>query len=379
MLVGLLLLAGCAAFSPTEPTASPTPSATPTASPTLAPTASPTPAATATPFMSRLREALRYVGPVTSSIAFTDWVTTKAGAGAERLTGRSQLGDKTRALRSETTLAGFGLRFLGAHQTDWGFDAFDLEWDLLVQPVSGPPIWVLRFPEDFGLTRFREHLDDHGFFEESLPEGVLRTHALDLEAAWTGSTELAILNTGLMADGRTVVLSSGEAAVREMLVNGPVDGTDGPTRAAAELLEEPAGAVLLIGSDTCVRLADGLEAASDEVRDSADAVLTRAGRLAAYEALAIGYSRAADPIGRIVVAYRAADRAATDLAGRRLLARDGMSLRSGVPYAGAAFHLDDASLADGAIVLKVAPRDDRPAALLGLVPPHDMLFALCPG
>ena len=82
----------------------------------------------------------------------------------------------------EATLAGYGLRFLGAHQTDWGFDAFDLEWDLLIQPVSGPPIWVLRFQEGFDLRPFSGHLDDHGFFVEPLAQGVLRTHALDLDA-----------------------------------------------------------------------------------------------------------------------------------------------------------------------------------------------------
>lgn len=362
-----LAAAGCITRAPATPP--PTPTAIPAA--TASPSPSPIPVA------GRLGEALAYVPPVTSSVSFTDWVTLKAGVGAAKVTGASSFGAKADVLETESTLAGYGLRFIGAHRDDWGFDAMDLEWDLLIIPVSGAPIWVLRFPKGFDLRPIERHMDQRGFGSVALPGGRLRAHALDPDASWTASTELGILNTAFLADGQTLVLSPSQAPVREMLAAGPVDGMGTTARRVANLLGSPAAATMLIGTDTCADIAAGLPPSPADLRATIDKELGAAGPLHAYDALAIGYTRAAPVIGRIVIGYDDPATEAADFSGRTTLVRSGTSTRSGKSYGDTIFTLAKARQEAGSMVFEVTPRDDQPARLFDLVIDRDMLFALC--
>jgi hypothetical protein len=341
------------------------------------PTAVPSPTPSPVPIPGHLGEALAFVPPITSSVSFTDWTALKTGVGAARLTGTSSFSAKAAALKNEATPAGFGLRFLGAHRYDWGFDVMDLDWDLLVIPVSGPPVWALRFRDGFDLGPFKHHLDDRGFKRETVQGGQLFTHPLDAQASWVSSTELAILNTALLADRRTAVLSSDEAPVRDILQHGPVDGLIASGRRVADLLGTPAAMTMLLGHQTCSDLVAGLPTSPGELRAGIDAELRSAGTLHAYDALAISYSRADQVIGRIVMGYDDAAAASADVAGRTTLAQTGTSIASGGTYADTVFTLAHAAAEDGTIVFDVSPGDDQPARLFAMVDDRDMLFASC--
>jgi hypothetical protein len=93
--------------------------------------------------------------------------------------------------------------------------------------------------------------------------------------------------------------------------------------------------------------------------------------------LAISYRRADEAIGRIVIAYDDPSTATGDFAARTVLAREGTSTRTRGSYGDTLFKLAKARQEPGSIVFDVAPRDDKPALLFGMIFDRDMLFALC--
>ncbi len=97
-----------------------------------------------------------------------------------------------------------------------------------------------------------------------------------------------------------------------------------------------------------------------------------------WTALGVGYERPDwDPVGRVAMGFLSPDHAQADLAPRSALAREGISLRTGRPYAEAVFALDGSEVTGDTLVLDVSPTDDRPQRLFQMLQARDMTFAGC--
>jgi hypothetical protein len=388
----LLIVAACS--SQPSPTPTPSPSPAPTQTAPATPSPPPTPAVAGS-----LGEALSLVGPIPRTIWFMDWAALRSSVGAEDLTGASAFEDKFRAIRNDSTLGGFGLTDLATHAADWGFDVFDLDWEAAVQ-AGGPIVWTLRLRDGFDPAVLVAKLDAYGFAAEQLPRGILRTGTMaNLRQGTRLLGNPTFLNTGLLDDGRTLVLSFGGAdEVRSVLTEGPQAVADLSVLSVAGLLGAPIMAAILVG-DTCHDVAGTLAQVPADVRVVIDAQLAGAGPLAAYNVLAVSYARAAGvTAGRIVMGYPEEGQAEADLEGRRTLAANGISLLSRdasalLHYADRSFVLVNARTAERSIVLEVgAPTfatptpnagtiilvtDFLPRGLVALVARHDLLFAAC--
>ena len=401
VLVSLAVLTACG-----SPTSSEEPSGRPSVGGDVGPSS--TPALTTTPSQAvpsvgdipgSLGDALALAGPLVRRVYFTDWAAIRVAAGAKALVGTSAFEDKAEAIRNDVTLAGFGVRFLRSQAIDWGFDVFDLDWEALVQVPDGR-LWVLRFREGYDTTRLTTLLDERGFSNETLAHGVLRTLS---RSEFAGLKPLSLLqspdfaNTGFLGDGRTLVLSAAlPEVVRADVSDGPQPIVDLSLIATAALLEGPVAAILEVG-DICGLVTHGPLAGmlgNKAMRE----MLARAGPLHAPNALGIGYAWQPDVHGRIVLGYAIEADAAADLAGRRLLAGEGLGLSS-VPYRIDHFSLIDARAEGHAIVLDVGrselptptasagppagspgpltPSERLPRGLIGLGLIPDYVFAMC--
>lgn len=400
-----LTLAGCAAQTTPSPSPSPAEASAPIPSPAASPAALPSPTAGLT-VSGSLGEALTHAGPIPTSVSFTDWAAIKASSGAPDLTGESPLEDKLRAIRNEASFGGFGLREIRTHAADWGFDVMDLAWE--AQVSGSGTFWILRLREGFDLARLTDKLDAYGFATEQLPRGTLRVGTIaNLTQGGRRSSNVAFLHTGVLDDGRTLVLSSlGDPErgdpVRQILTDGPRAVADLSAQSVAGLLDGPHVASILVGWDCRQLVAQGFASVSPEVRAEIDLQLAAAGPLTAYNALAIGYGRDPDLHGRVVMGYAEAGQAQADLVGRRLLAETGISAstRSAtVPlhYSDRLFTLASASVAERAIILDLAPAAEQvpvpvpvpssggsllptesfPRRLAEMVLSRDLLFAAC--
>lgn len=381
-----LIVSGCASQATPGPSATPTSTPTQTSTATASPSSSPAVAGS-------LGEALAVAGPIPRSIDFTDWAAIRASVGAEELTGASAFEDKARAIRNEATLGGFGVRDLRTHAADWGFDIFDLDWEAAVQS-AGLVLWILRPREGFDPVLLTAKLEAYGFATEQLPRGVLWTGPLgSLRQGTRILNNTAFLNTGLLDDGRTLVLSFGGAdEVRAILADGPQPVADLSVLSVASVLDGPTVASIEAG-DSCAGIAQAYAGLSGDLPADVDELLAAAGPLGHYNALAAGYRRTPTTTARIVMGYPEAGQAEADLAGRRSLAENGISAATRVRYAERLFVLADARVEDRAIVLDLAPvvletptpnqsaitlvDDFLPRFLIGMVARRDMLFATC--
>lgn len=376
------------------PTTASTPDATSSAEPTATRAPEPTMAASsaAPPPTTHLADAAAFMPPGAQQLFFTNWSAIKRAIGAEDVTSKSPLEERIAVslatIKPEAAPSGFGSRHLRTHADLWGFDTMDLEWEATVQEPRGSPTRVLRFREGFDLAPVAARFDERDFSTEHLEGGaVLRSHEMDLSQDWITGSELAILNTAFLDDGRTLVASSDPEAVRAVVAEVIDQGAKTlPVLAVIGLLEGASAAIVLSGDDTCDHFApfalepDSLERAQQE--------LAAAGPLSRYSALGVGYSTGWHPDGRILFAYADPEAAAADLSGRANLAKEGTSVRFGRPYAETAFTLEAAELqaADdtggrggSALTLRVAPTNEMPRRLFDMVIGRDMLFAACTG
>jgi hypothetical protein len=285
VVVVALLVAAC--NSQTLPSTTASPPASPPSSPGASEAAIAAPSSTPPTASGSLGEALALVGPIPQEINFTDWAAIRASVGAADLTGASSFEDKAGAIRNDVTLAGFGLTELETHATDWGFDVFDLEWEAAVWTPRAPLIWVLRMRPGFDLASLTAKLDEYGFATEQLPHGVLRTGTMDrLLQGERPLRNISFLNTGLLDDGRTLVLSSqgGERgdAVRALLTSGLQPVADPSVLSVGQLLDAPLAASFSIGLDCRVVVDQAFVGAPADVRAAVDEQLVEAGPLSAY-------------------------------------------------------------------------------------------------
>jgi hypothetical protein len=328
---------------------------------------------------SNVSELITYVPPTATSIGFTDWGRIKSSQDAEDVTGASPMDAKLQVAlatgKDEALASGFGLAHLRDHYETWAFDAMDLDWEATIQG-DGPPLFVLRFRDGFDLAPVSALFDSRGFSTASVPGATLRSHEMVLHEDWLTSTEFGILNTALLDDDRTLVLSLDADQVRDVAAHHgqypDLPGLD----ATAAALDGASAALFLPGLGTCL----GFTPLPFDIGDplaSPDLSQPTAG-LQPYAALGIGYGRPGwSPVGRISFGYLDGATAAADLAGRRKLAETGDSQRVGQPIADALFTVADAHVDGATLTLEAAPVNGRPRHLFDMVFTRDMVFAGC--
>jgi hypothetical protein len=348
-----------------------------------APAAGQSPSA-APPQAPHLDELMRYVIPEVTTAGFTDWSAIRRSQGTQDLTGASPLDAKLPTLMatstSEAAASGFALQHMRTHHDEWGWDAFDLDWEATLS-LDGPPLFVLRFREGTDLARIQALFDERGFTTEALDGAVLRSREMDLSQDWLRGTEFAILNTAFLDDGRTLVLSASDEGVRKVVDWLADPGALPPVwNAPADALAGASAAFLLFGPGTCGGFmplpmpGQSLE----EIRRQLEELMA-GDPLGTFWAMGVGYGDTFPARGRIAFGYLTADEATADLPARRRLAEEGISLVTGQPYAETVFAVEDATTRDATLLLEVAPADDIPRRLFQMIFARDMLFASCSG
>lgn len=346
-------------------------------------------------FTSPLHEVLELVPALVTSpmISFTDWSLIKTYTGMESITSGSS--EEERLALLQTTLkdqydpSGYALTLPTKHAEQWGFDKTDLAWEANVLTRELPPMYVLKFRSGFDFEPLIALFQKREFEEIEVHGATLFTHELDLSVEWVRVAELGIHNTALIPEEHLAILSSSPRAVEALLAtrSGVLSSLFETPAAVATVnrLGETAGAILLLGLDTCLGFTQSPlldligEVPEAEVVEKLKALVAETPQLFPYEALGVGYRTEVDrPIGRIVFHYSVAEAAAADLPLRQTLAEGGFSQHYEAPYSEAFFTLVEA-VADGQdLVFTVRPANDQPKRLFQMVVYRDMTFAGCP-
>ena len=332
-----------------------------------------------------LSEALRLAPPETTVLFFTDWARIKSAKGLDILT--SSIPDEFRIpamielTRDEAVFAGFALsRFIG-HAEAWGFDSSDLAWE--AQYIAdGLPVNVLRFREGFALAPFEALLDERGFEARAYRDATIRSHEMDLRADWLRTTDLAILNNALLPDSDTLVLSNDVTALETALDRfadvHPNAVAATPAGAIVAEIGDAHSVAIEIGTEACQQYDARLRAGGP--LDSAELV-EAVGPLESWAAMAMATYRGPDreATARLLLAFpgSTAEVLAAELAARERLAREGLSMRSGEPYADTMFKVSDASAAGDIVDIGLVPLDGSLATFLRAALTRDMVAAAC--
>ncbi len=340
-----------------------------------------------------LLEALAYVPSDSepASLDFVDWAQLRELHGGAHLTGDSPLAERQRLMLeiagAEAATMPLGFDRLAAWRDTWGWGNADLEWEARVYGEFA----VMRFGEHWDTSRFDDALDGFDYTAHRLggitlyePDPVAQVpwqlrfanmHGLDIHGQ--AVTEPMVW-VALDEDTRTVVFGrSAEAGtiLRDGTVARPTEVAERGFGRAASALGTPVAASIIDGEVACSETTMGwLEGAA---RRAAAAVAP----LHRYEALAVGYTRAAvdtPPQGRYVFAYPDATQAHDDLAGRQVLVEEGNPFNDNFSrYDEAAFGLSDARVVGSRLVLDVAPVNDEPVHVMRQVRTTPILFATC--
>jgi len=342
-----------------------------------------------------LHEVLATVPAAVTSpmISFTNWTLIKAYTGAESVTSESseeaRLALLTSTFKGQYDPSGYAPTRPAKHAEQWGFDKTDLAWEANVNTRELPPIYCLKFRPGFDFEPLIALFLEREFVSEQVHGATLFTHELDLSAEWARVAELAIHNTALIPEERLAILSSSPEALKVLLLTrqGELAALSETPAAVATVdrLGEAAGAMLLLGLDTCLGftqnpLVDLIgEVPNEEIVEKLKAVVAETPTLFPYEALGVGYRTEENhSIGRIVFHYPTAEAAAADLPLRRALAVSGFSQSREAPYSEIFFTLVDAVTDEENLVFAVLPVHDQPKRLFQMVLYRDMAFAGCP-
>jgi len=346
-------------------------------------------------FTSPLREVLALVPALVTSpmISFTDWSLIKAYTGMEAVTSRSS--EEERLALLQTTLkdqydpSGYAPTLPSRHAEQWGFDKTDLSWEANILSRELPPTYVLKFRSGFDFEPLIALFQKREFVQEQVHGATLLTHELDLTADWVRVAELSIHNTALIPEEHLAILSSSPGAVEALLQTrqgGLASLSENPAAVATvDRLGETAGAMLLLGMDTCLGFTQSPlldligQVPTEEVVEKLKALVAETPQFFPYEALGVGYRTEVDrPIGRIVFHYSVAEAAAADLPLRQTLAEGGFSVSREASYSEVFFTLEKASVEKEDVVLTVLPINNQPRRLFEMILYRDMIFAGCP-
>ena len=325
-------------------------------------------------------------------IQFTDWAMIKSLTGMESVTSESPIEDRIalakRVSQDHAAGSAFALTHLREHADAWGFDTTDLEWEAHVVSRELPPVYVLKLREGFDFAPVAARFIERGFVQTESHDAVVFTHTLDVRIEWVRTTELSIHTTAYLEAESLLVLSSHLGAVEAFLATGASRSSSleasQHVRAAVEHLNDPTGAILLIGAGTCGGFtARPILELLTELPDEGTiaelkATIEEAPALFPYRVLAAGYRYEDDyPVGSFVFEYDSAEAATADLPIRRALAEGGTSLTYEKPISEAYFTLLEASVEDRAIILDVAPVNNQPQRLFRTLLYLDAPFAGC--
>jgi len=337
---------------------------------------SPTPDTAGAP----LAEAVTFAPPGASAILFTDWAATKAAHGYQDVTSRSPLEQRMDAMsdlgRTEALFARFAIDRFATHADAWGWDTTDLAWEAFYL-LDGPPVAVLRLRDGFDVTPVIDHFDERSFSTEVYGDATIRSHAMDISADWITDSAFGILNTAILDDGRTFVLSSGLDGVKAALDARHVNSFRAPpARVVADHLGSPLSAAIDVGPGACAAYDPRTDPSGSTIND---VLLAEVGPLQAWEALGVGTYRdqAGTAVGRYTFEYPTVAAALTDQAGRARLADAGFSTRAQRPLLETVFRLVTFGVEDSAVTLDVAPLDDTSRRLQQAFFSRDMVFATC--
>jgi len=116
---------------------------------------------------SPLAEAISFAPADATLLNFTDWSAIKRYEGAENISSRSSMDDRIDLLMSTTrgqaAASGFALPYMEQQAALWGWDSTDLLWEATITTAGGPPVYVLRLPDDFDMDGLVARFEERGF------------------------------------------------------------------------------------------------------------------------------------------------------------------------------------------------------------------------
>jgi hypothetical protein len=155
--------------------------------------------------------------------------------------------------------------------------------------------------------------------------------------------------------------------------------------AAIDGLGQVAAAFVALGSEACFISGDDFMSSlaggqiSEEQLAQMKERFQQLEDLHVYDVLGVGYRyEDKDLIGLIVMHYPDEADAQADLEARQQMAQEGISVQMMQPYSEALFSLDDASVEENNLILRVSPANELPRRLFQMVIRRDMGFAACP-
>ncbi len=332
---------------------------------------------------SELSGALASAPSDASEVLYTNWALIKKYEGAEDLTSQSSLDRRKEFIlaltKDQAGASGYAISRFLQHADAWGWDSTDLVWEITLTR-DAPPAYVLRFRDNFDFALITRRFNERGFTQSQHNGATIYSHEMDVKADWLRQTEFAILNTAVLADDKTLILSTTIDNVKAILDarrdRGRSLAGDEAFSATADRLGEVAAATLSRSAEVCASLAQVVPA---RLPNSLKMLLDQLSPLHAYSVLGIGYRyEDGEPIGLLVLHYASADDAQADLESRKRLAEDGYSLRVGRLYSEAILTLEAATVEGSDIVLRVNPVNNMPRRLIELGFTRDLLFAACP-
>ncbi|MBA2557595.1 MAG: hypothetical protein H0V12_09685, partial [Chloroflexi bacterium] len=291
---------------------------------------------------AHLGGALAFAPAHAPLLLFTDWALIRQYEGL----GEPGQGDREEdqiALGSsiaggQTAPSTFAFAELFRHAEVWGWDTTDLQWEATIGYDDGP-LYVLHFPDGFNLAAVEARFVERGFERAEHRGWPLYSSELDLSADWLTGSELSIVNTAILADQQTLVISRSPENVLAAL-DARADTSDAllgqpGAREAAEQLGGVAGAALQVGLETCDRFFPS-PTFGRPPQDSFDLLERLAElQLAPYEALALGYRYDGErAVGLVAMRYGFPfeESAELDLLPRAEIAETGLSALDGEPY-----------------------------------------------
>ena len=332
-------------------------------------------------------------GSASVTVYFTDWTVLKSYVGFDAASQQSPE-DAENAISSSLGHGQAAASAFGANRPDeaalWGWRSSDLQWEANFTNGTAMSVYVLKFSPGFQFGPLVPLFEQRGFTQTESHGVTVYSHPLDLGAEWLAKSELAILNTAIVAEGGLLVLSSSAAALDEALgayrKEIPTLSDDAAAQGLAGRLQGVASAILVIGPGACSILSpdpvlESFLLGSDPqgLYAALNALLAERAGLHVFTAFGVAYRYDGDvPVGTFVLRFLDPDSANADLPLRRGLAEFGASAQGGQLYSQVAFTMITADVEGSDLTLTVRPIGDEPRRLFQMVLARDVLFALCP-
>ncbi|HUT87181.1 MAG TPA: hypothetical protein VMX15_03750, partial [Candidatus Heimdallarchaeota archaeon] len=213
-------------------------------------------------FTSPLCEVLKLVPALATSpmISFTNWSLIKAYLGMESVSSKSP--EEERLALLQTTFkgqydpSGYASTLPTQHAEQWGFDKTDLAWEANILSRELLSVYILKFAPEFDFDPLVSLFLEREYVQTVSQAVALYMHELDPSAEWLRVTKLSMQNVAVIPDEDLLILSSSAGSVEALLAthSGVLASLSESPAAVATVdrLGETAGAILLLGLDTCL-------------------------------------------------------------------------------------------------------------------------------